>query len=55
MNLFNKKRKVSILFNNKYYDVDEDFWENLQDEDIELKEAIEEYVRDCDDFSIWVD
>lgn len=56
MKLLNKTkgRKVWILINNKEVEIDEDFWENLKDDDL-LKEAIEEYVRDCDDLSIWVD
>lgn len=47
------KKKVQILINNKEEDFDEDFWESLEDED--LKEAIEEYVRDSDDFFVWID
>ena len=46
-------RKIWIMINNKEVEIDEDFWEGLDDND--LKEAIEEYVRDCDDFSVWVD
>lgn len=55
MKLFKPKRKISIIYNNHELEIDEDFWLDICDDDLDLKEAIEEYVRNCDDFSVWVD
>ena len=46
-------RRIWIMINNKETEIDQDFWDYLEDDD--LKEAIEEYVRDSNDFSVWVD
>lgn len=55
INLFDKKRKIYRKKKIKGYD--SDFWEPIfvEDLDPDVEEAIEEYVRDCDDFSEWVD
>lgn len=53
--LFDKGRKVAIK--REFQNVDIEFWETLElkDLDPQIKEAIEEYVRNCTDFSKWVD
>lgn len=54
INLFDKKRRIYRKKKIKGYD--SDFWEPIfvEDLDPDVEEAIEEYVRDCDDVSEWV-